>query len=94
MAGPTRMPFVKAFACAGVAFCIAVAALVMFAGLPGPMAGEAIGRLFAAAVVPALITGVLARRSAVIWPLWRIAVTFVGIALIVMGLTALGRNRS
>ena len=94
MAGPTRMPFVKAFACAGVAFCIAVAALMMFAGLPGPMAGEAIGRLFAAAVVPALITGVLARRSAVIWPFWRIAVTFVGIAVIVMGITIVGRSRS
>lgn len=94
MAGPTRMPFVKAFACAGVAFCIAVAALVMFAGLPGPDAGEAIGRLFAASVIPALITGVLARRSAVIWPFWRIAVTFVGIAVIVMGISALGHSRS
>jgi hypothetical protein len=94
MAGPTKKPFVKAFACAGVAFCVAVAALLMFAGPPGPMAGEAIGRLFAAVVVPALITGIFARRSAVIWPFWRIAATFVGITVIAMVITVVGRNRS
>jgi hypothetical protein len=88
------MPFVKAFACASVAFCIAVAVLVMLVGPPGPDAGQAIGRLFAAAVVPALITGVLASRSAVIWPFWKIAVTFVGIAAIVMGIAVVGHNRS
>jgi hypothetical protein len=74
------MPFVKPFACASVAFCIAIAALLMFVGPLGPTGGEAIGRLFAAVVVPALITGFLARRSAVTWPLWRIATTFIGIA--------------
>ena len=94
MAGPTRMPFVKALACAGVAFCIAIAALLMFVGPPGPSAAEAIGRLFAAVVVPAVITGFFARRSAVIWPLWRIAATFVGITVIVMAITIVGRNRS
>jgi hypothetical protein len=94
MAGPTTRPFVKAFACAGIAFCLAVAALLIFVGQPGPAAGEAIGRLFAAVVIPALITGFFARRSAVIWPLWRIAATFVGIAVIVMAITVVGRNRS
>jgi hypothetical protein len=66
----------------------------VFVGAPGPAAGEAIGRLFAAVVIPALITGFLARRSAVIWPLWRIAATFIGIAVIVMAITVGGRNRS
>jgi hypothetical protein len=94
MAGPTKMPFVKAFACAGIAFCIAIVALLMFVGLPGPAASEAIGRLFAAVAVPALITGFFARRSAVVWPLWRIAATFVGIAIVVMAITVVGRNRS
>jgi hypothetical protein len=94
MAGPTRMPFVKAFACACVAFCVAIAALLMSVGLPGPAGGEAIGRLFAAAAVPALITGFFARRSAVIWPFWRIAATFIGIAAIVMAITVVGRNRA
>jgi hypothetical protein len=94
MAGTTRMPFVKAFACAGIAFCIAIAALLVFAGPPGPMAGEAIGRLLAAVVVPALITGFLARRSAVTWPVWRIAATFIGIAVIVLAITVVGRTRT
>jgi hypothetical protein len=94
MAGPTRMPFVKAFACAGVAFCIAIATLLMFVGPPGPASGEAMGRLFAAVAIPALITGFFARRSAVVWPPWRIAATFIGTAVIVVAITVVGRNRS
>lgn len=88
------MPFVKAFACSGVAFCIALAALLTLVGPPGPMAGEAIGRLFAAVIIPGLITGFIVRRSAAIWPVWRIAAAFAGIAVLVMAITVVGRNRS
>jgi hypothetical protein len=94
MAGPTRRPFAKAFTCAGIAFVAAIGALFAIFGPPGPAGGEAIGRLFAAVMVPALITGFFAHRSAAVWPLWRIAVTFIAIAVIVAALTAIGGHRA
>lgn len=88
-------PFAQALICAGIAFVLFSAGLLASFGPPGTLAGEAVVRLLLTVLVPALITGFWASRSAKNWPYWRIAVTFTLILFIVLGLQAVGaRSRT
>ena len=92
MAGPTSKPFIKAFACAGVVFAMAIFATW---ALLGPLnnsydASRLAGRLFAVVVLAALVTGFFARRSAKAWSLARIIATYIGTLIVLVALYAIG----
>ena len=42
------------------------------------------GRLFAYVAIPAVIVGFFARRSAKVWPVWKIALIFVVVLIIAL----------
>jgi hypothetical protein len=85
MAGPTPRPFQKAFLCAAVAFVLIVAAAVATLGMPASgTEPEMAGRLFAYVAIPAVIVGFFARRSAKVWPVWKIALIFVVVLIIAL----------
>ena len=67
-------PFAKSFLSAALILAAAVAALFTVLGEPGSGsgAGEAIGRLTMTVLVPAVMTGYMARRSAREWSFARI----------------------
>ena len=67
----TTHPFLKAFACAGLVF----ACLLVFLGAPKSSYGA--GQIIGALMIPAVITGIGEWRSAVVWPLWRVAGSYV-----------------
>jgi tetratricopeptide (TPR) repeat protein len=71
------LPFLKAFACA-------VVGAALGAAIATPLSVE----ILATAILPALITGYLAWRSAKPWPFWRIAVTFAVMFLALVPLVA------
>ena len=83
-------PFAQAFVCAGIAFTLFLAGLLGVLGLPGPYAGEALGRLLFTVAVPAVCTGFWASKSAKTWSFLRIAITFAMILLVVLALQAIG----
>jgi hypothetical protein len=92
MAGPTSRPFAKAFACAGAALLLALAALYGSLGPPSAEgAGEAAGRLVMTVGLPAVIAGWLARRSVAVWPFWKIAFVFVLLLVAVLAILTFGR---
>jgi hypothetical protein len=77
VAGPTRSPFTKAFACAAVVYVVAVVAVLVTLGTPNSEGYRLFGRLFAAVFLPAIVVGFLARRAATVWPLWKFIVFYV-----------------
>ncbi|MBA8877194.1 hypothetical protein [Phyllobacterium myrsinacearum] len=77
MTSQTEIPYVKALACSVVTFAIGVGALFMGYVLPSIQAGKAgIPELLALALVPGLVVGLFAKRSAKPWPLWLIISAF------------------
>lgn len=84
---PAR-PFLKAFACAGIGFALALLILTISVG---PLAPKASGALFAIFLVPALVTGVLEKRSSAGWPLWRTIITYMAILVVMIVLQAAGK---
>lgn len=79
MAGPTPNPFRTAFICAAVAFVIPVLTVLIAWGPPGSgdAGGRVIGFLLGLTVLPAVITGFLARRAKTAWSKVKITVTYV-----------------
>jgi hypothetical protein len=79
MAGVTPHPFRTAFICATVAFIIAVATVLMAWGAPDSSypGGRLIGFLIGLTVLPAVITGLLARRAKTAWSRTKIGVVYV-----------------
>jgi hypothetical protein len=76
-AEPDPPPFLKAFACGTfVHVCLLV--------FVGPGSTEVTGYFFGMAMLPALITGILARRSTTAWPLWQIVGTYILAFLVVV----------
>ena len=77
MTSQTEMPYLKALACSVVTFAIGVGALFMGYALPSIQAGKAgMPELLALALVPGLVVGLFANRSAKRWPLWLIIGAF------------------
>jgi hypothetical protein len=74
-------PYVKAFSVAAITYLIMAGALHTFLS-PSGLDARAMGKLFAVAAVPAVITGSLARRSLKPWSIWRIAGTYVVVFLV------------
>jgi hypothetical protein len=73
----TRHPFLKAFACgAFVHVCLLVSV--------GSGSTEITGYFFGMAMLPALITGILARRATTAWPPWQIVGTYILAFLVVV----------
>ena len=92
MAGPTSNPFSKAFACAGVTLVALVIAAVAFLGFPHNTfyASRLAGGVIAAVALAALVTGLFARRSPKVWPMWRIIATYAVTLVIIAALYANG----
>jgi len=85
MAGPTPRPFAKAFACAAVAFVVAV--IAVFSTLEVPASSyvgvKLLTRLILNVSVPALVAGFFARRSTKVWSIWKIIALYVLVLVIV-----------
>jgi hypothetical protein len=92
MAGPTPAPFKKTFACAAVAFVIIYGALWIGLGPPGNPSYIG-GYIFSMVVIPALIVGFWASRSAKNWSLARIIVFYLIFLVIGAVLTYLGTTQ-
>ncbi|HMG79710.1 MAG TPA: hypothetical protein VK591_13570 [Xanthobacteraceae bacterium] len=71
MNSPTTNPMRKAFACAVVAFAAIYAGLWLSIG-PPPDPARIAGMVAALAVIPAIIVGLWARKSAKTWSLFRV----------------------
>jgi hypothetical protein len=94
MAGPTSRPFLKAFACAAVAFVVPVVAVLIAWGPPkNNHAYDLLGQLFALTAVPAIITGFLAHRAKTAWSMVKIAVIYVLVLVVVVILAIAGKIR-
>ena len=95
MTGATARPFAKAFAVAGAFLIASLTALFAWLGPPASSdgAGEAVGRLVVMTGLPALITGLLARRSAKPWSLVKIGLVYGLIFVVVMIVQAVGHAR-
>jgi hypothetical protein len=76
MTGPTTNPIGKAFACAVVAFVAIYAGLWLSIG-PPPDPARIAGMVAAAVVIPAIIVGLWARKSAKTWSLFRVIAMYV-----------------
>jgi hypothetical protein len=76
MAGPTTNPIRKAIACAVVAFVAIYAGLWLGFGRPSDPARIA-GMVFGLVVIPAIIVGLWARKSAKTWSLFRLVVLYI-----------------
>jgi len=86
MTSQTEMPYLKALACSVVTFAIGVGALFMGYALPSIQAGKAgMPELLALALVPGLVVGLFAKRSAKPWPLWLIIGAFLIVLVAVTG---------
>jgi hypothetical protein len=72
---------------------VGVLALRASAG-PSAVTPEAMGYLFAAVVLPAIVTGFWASRSSSAWPLWRTIVTYIAMLVVVGVLQAAGKLRT
>ncbi len=95
MAGPTSRPFLKAFACAAVAFVVPIVVVLIAWGPPtGDRAPNLIGQLFALTVLPAVITGVLARRAKTAWSTVKIALIYVFVLIILAVVTLAGKIKT
>lgn len=94
MVGPTSSPFLKAFACAAVAFVVPIVAALIAWGPPkNNYAYNLLGQLFALTIVPAIITGFLARRAKTAWSMLKIAAVYVLVLVAVVILTIAGKIR-
>lgn len=84
MAGPTPRPFRKAFACAAVAFVVIAGAALAAFWLPNdPSVGSQLaGELVALVAIPALVVGFFARRSAKVWPMWKVAAWYIVVLVV------------
>jgi hypothetical protein len=97
---PTPYPFAKAFACAGVAFALGVAAMVLYsvhqdplqaqAGALGPVAARALAFAAVASFAPALVTGMVVQQSPRPWRFRDIALAFAGMFAVTAGLHVVG----
>ena len=76
MTGPTTNPFMKAFACAPIAFIAIYAGLWLSIG-PPPDPARIAGIVFGLVVVPAIIVGLWARKSKKTWSLFRVIALYV-----------------
>ena len=76
MNSPTTNPMRKAFACALVAFVAIYAGLWLSIGPPADPARIA-GMVAALVVIPAIIVGLWARKSAKTWSLFRVIALYV-----------------
>ena len=91
----TKRPYAKAFLCASIAFLVGMA--VLYAGMGPPSAegaGEAAGRLAFTAIVPALVTGFMARRAVRPWSMGKIISVFLLTFAILAVVQALGYSNS
>jgi hypothetical protein len=69
--------------------------LALWASVGPPAdAPEAMGYLFAIVVLPAIMTGFWASRSAAAWPLWRTIVTYVAMLVVAGVLQGVGKLRT
>jgi hypothetical protein len=94
MAGPTSRPFLKAFACAAVAFIVPIVAVLIAWGPPaGNGAANLLGQLFALTFIPAIITGFIARRAKTAWSTMKIVVIYILILVVAVILLAAGKVR-
>lgn len=84
----TKRPYAKAFLCATIIFLIGLPAL--YAGL-GDNAINMTGQLAGVVILPALLTGFMARRAVRPWSMGKIASMFIFTALIIgaIGATAI-----
>jgi hypothetical protein len=89
MAGPTERPFVKSFAIAGVLSAIGMMAFVFV--LKVPDTAHASGYLAGTMLIPAALTGFIARRSRNEWSLWKFFAVFVLFFIVTNTLSAIGR---
>jgi hypothetical protein len=76
MNSPTTNPMRKAFACAVVAFVAIYAGLWLSIG-PPPDPARIAGMVAALVVIPAIIVGLWARKSAKTWSLFRVIALYV-----------------
>jgi hypothetical protein len=80
----TQSPYIKALACSGVAFALAVGGYFLGYTLPSfKSEAEAVSQLLALVLVPGLIVGLLAKKSTRAWPLWLIICAFVVVLIVV-----------
>jgi hypothetical protein len=89
MSGPTTNPIGKAIACAVVAFIAIYAGLWLSFGTPSDPARIA-GIIAGMVVVPAIIVGLWARKSAKAWSLLRLIALYVVFLVIVAVLFTIG----
>jgi len=68
-----------------------VAVLIAWGPPAGNSASNLIGQLFALTVIPALITGFLARRAKTAWSTVKIAVVYVAVLLVMVILLIAGK---
>jgi len=94
MAGPTSGPFPKAFICAAIAFVATILVVLIAWGPPkNDYAYNLLGQLFALTVVPAIITGFIARRAKTAWSIMKIAFVYVLVLFAVVILMIAGKIR-
>ena len=95
MAGPTSRPFLKAFACAAVFFVVPIVVVLIAWGPPkNDYAYNLLGQLFALTAVPAVITGVLARRAKTAWSMVKIVLIYVFVLIILAVVTLAGKIKT
>ena len=85
MSGPTPNPIRKAFACAVVAF-VAIYAVLWLSFGPPPDPARIAGIVSGLVVVPAIIVGLWARKSAKTWSLFRMIALYVLFLVIIAAL--------
>ena len=86
----TKRPYTKAFFCAVVIFIVGMGFLYLAKDL-SPSSGEmAVLCLAAAVILPALLTGFMARRAARPWPMRKIVSVFLLAFAIIAAVQALG----
>jgi hypothetical protein len=93
MAGPTPRPFRTAFICAVIAFIIPVVTILIAWGVPGSgyEGGRWIGFLLGLTALPAVITGLLARRAKTAWSPMKVAGVYVIVLFAIALLYIIGK---
>lgn len=93
-ARPNVHPFRRSFAAAGGMLLIAL--LLVTAGLGRPDSAESfgriVGRLALPAIVAALVTGLIARRSRKPWSWWKYVMIVLLVSLAILILAAVGQT--
>jgi hypothetical protein len=94
MAGPLPRPFRTAFICAAIAFIIPVVTILIAWGAPGSGyegGGRWIGFILGLTVLPAVITGLLARRAKTAWSPMKVAAVYVIVLFAIALLYIIGK---